>query len=451
MLACSSPADCAEIERRSRPASACSPTAARAAATCSRATPTRRSSRSAASRPRSSANPGYRAFLANGFNVTRALVLFFFEIALELTAALRAARRDVRPRGHRGGIYPLDARGDVRVRPRPDRLRRADRHDARPAGRLRDVLELRRGRPPLRARCAPTRWRRCASSTSSSRGIANARGATPRGPTRSSSSPTTGRRRARRSSSATATGSTSWSTGRSAARRGRRSPAATSRTRWSRDAVDEATGPRRGRSAAEADVSDRDVVVLGSGNLGLVYLMEEKRRLTLEEIEERHPSCCPPCASTRTSAGCSSAPRSTAPSCSARGGARYLDEDRVEGEDPLAPVLAHRGAAPACAPTASPTSPTSWSAASTTPTLDEGCAFEELISFHGGLGGPQTAAVHPRPAERRAADGAADRRRRGARPAARLAAGASGARGRPAPGAGCGAGARGRSSRAGST
>ena len=24
--------------------------------------------------------------------------------------------------------------------------------------------------------------------------------------------------------------------------------------------------------------------------------------------------------------------------------------------------------------------------------LDEGCAFEELISFHGGLGGPQTRA-----------------------------------------------------------
>jgi hypothetical protein len=24
------------------------------------------------------------------------------------------------------------------------------------------------------------------------------------------------------------------------------------------------------------------------------------------------------------------------------------------------------------------------------PTLEEGCAFEELISFHGGIGGPQT-------------------------------------------------------------
>ena len=31
------------------------------------------------------------------------------------------------------------------------------------------------------------------------------------------------------------------------------------------------------------------------------------------------------------------------------------------------------------------------------PVLDEGCAFEELISFHGGLGGPQTRAVPPAP------------------------------------------------------
>jgi hypothetical protein len=40
-------------------------------------------------------------------------------------------------------------------------------------------------------------------------------------------------------------------------------------------------------------VSDRDVVVLGSGNLGLVYLMEERRRLTLEEMNERHPELIP--------------------------------------------------------------------------------------------------------------------------------------------------------------
>ena len=56
-------------------------------------------------------------------------------------------------------------------------------------------------------------------------------------------------------------------------------------------ALGEATGRQEKRP--KNDVSDRNVVVLGSGNLGLVYLMEEKRRLTLEEIDERHPALLP--------------------------------------------------------------------------------------------------------------------------------------------------------------
>ena len=65
--------------------------------------------------------PATAAFLANGFNVTRALVLFFWEVVLEWSPRSRAIRRDVRPRGHRGGAYPVHARRDVRLRPRPDR------------------------------------------------------------------------------------------------------------------------------------------------------------------------------------------------------------------------------------------------------------------------------------------------------------------------------------------
>ena len=34
-------------------------------------------------------------------------MLFLWEIVLEVTASVRARRRDVRPRGHRGGIYPV--------------------------------------------------------------------------------------------------------------------------------------------------------------------------------------------------------------------------------------------------------------------------------------------------------------------------------------------------------
>ncbi|MDP9134549.1 MAG: phage holin family protein, partial [Actinomycetota bacterium] len=107
MLVCSSPSDCEEIERRhatgvgllvdggASRGNLLSGEADDVILTVSRTDAERK------------ANPGYRAFLANGFNVTRALVLFLWEIGLEVTASVRATRRDVRPRGHRGGIYPL--------------------------------------------------------------------------------------------------------------------------------------------------------------------------------------------------------------------------------------------------------------------------------------------------------------------------------------------------------
>ena len=167
-----------------------------------------------------------------------------------------------------------------------------------------------------------------------------------------------------------------------------RSPAATSRTRWSD------TRSRRRRQEVKLpknDVSDRYVVVLGSGNLGLVYLMEEPRRLTLEEIEERHPRLLPALRE-HPHVGWLLV-RSSEHGAVVLGGkgTRYLADDRVEGEDPLAPF-----------------SPTAHLHLRRTdgfsnvadimvgsfydPDLDEGCAFEELISFHGGLGGLQTRA-----------------------------------------------------------
>ena len=54
-------------------------------------------------------------------------------------------------------------------------------------------------------------------------------------------------------------------------------------------ALGEATGRTSPQKPAEDDVADRDAIVLGSGNLGLIYLMEEQRRLTLEEIDGAIP------------------------------------------------------------------------------------------------------------------------------------------------------------------
>ena len=132
-------------------------------------------------------------------------------------------------------------------------------------------------------------------------------------------------------------------------------------------AVGEATG-RTGKKEKRPknDVSDRDVVVLGSGNLGLIYLMEEPRRLTLEEIDERHPRLIPALrAHPHVGWLLVRSAEHGAVVLGARG-AHYLADGRVEGEDPLA----------AFSPTAPQhllrtdgfrTSPTSWSAASTTP------------------------------------------------------------------------------------
>ena len=130
--------------------------------------------------------------------------------------------------------------------------------------------------------------------------------------------------------------------------------------------------------------------MLGSGNLGLVYLMEEARRLTLEEIDARHPLLLPALRghphigwllvhSRAAGAGGLLGPR----------GVRYLAEDRVEGEDPLAdfPPNApqHLLRTDGFAHVADIMVGSFYD-----PALDSGCAFEELISFHGGLGGPQT-------------------------------------------------------------
>jgi hypothetical protein len=159
-------------------------------------------------------------------------------------------------------------------------------------------------------------------------------------------------------------------------------------------AAAEATG--RKQKQAKSDVSGRDVVVLGSGNLGLVYLMEEERRLTLEEIEVRHPQLVsalrshPHIGWVLVRSG-----EHGAVVLGARG-SRYLEEDRVDGEDPLA-LFAPTAARHLLRTDGFAHAPDVLLGSFYDPALDEGCAFEELISFHGGLGGSQTRpfVLHP--------------------------------------------------------
>jgi len=153
-------------------------------------------------------------------------------------------------------------------------------------------------------------------------------------------------------------------------------------------AIGEATG-QKPQKQAKNDVSNRDVVVLGSGNLGLVYLMDERRRLTLEELNDRHPRLLPALRKHPHVGWLLVRSEEEGPVVLGARGAHYLATGRVDGMDPLAPFSRnaprHLLRTDGFAHVADIMVGSFYD-----PALEEGCAFEELISFHGGLGGPQT-------------------------------------------------------------
>jgi uncharacterized membrane protein YvlD (DUF360 family) len=386
MLVCSSPSDCAEIERRhatgigllidggASRGNLLSGEAEDVILTVSRTEAERK------------ANPGYRAFLANGFNVTRALVLFVWEIALEISASVRAKRRDVRPRGHRGGAYPLLRAAmcvivrDLIVfgvltdmmRGRPAVYATFSSYDevAHHSGLMRaDTLEALRkldqqfGRLAAARRYAPRPYEIVVLSDHG-----QTQGATFKQRNGYGLDELVERSLDRAHVAAFAGGD--------------------EQEAMVGHAVDEATG-RKEKKRDKSDVSDREVVVLGSGNLGLVYLMSSPQRLTREEIDALHPELIPALRG-HPDIGWLLV-RSAAHGAVVLGpaGECHLESGRVEGEDPLA----------AFSPTAAthllrsdgfPHVADLMIGSYYDPVLDEGCAFEELISFHGGLGGPQT-------------------------------------------------------------
>jgi hypothetical protein len=334
------------------------------------------------------ANPGYRAFFANGFNVTRALVLFFWEVLLEWSAALRASRRDVRPRGHRGGIYPfMRAAMCVIVR------------DLIVYGVLTDMM---RGRPAVYATFSS--YDEVAHHSGLERSdtlealrkldqqfgrIHRARRYAPRPyeiVVLSDHGQTQGATFKQRNGygldelveRSLENGSVAEISG------GDEQDAMVGH------AIGEATGrTQKQQKRSKKDVSDRNVVVLGSGNLGLISLMEESRRLTLEEIGDRHPRLIPALRSHPHVGWLLVRSSKDGPVALGASGVHHLRDGRVEGDDPLAPFPP--GAAGHLLRTDGfPHAADIMVGSFYDPDLEEGCAFEELISFHGGLGGPQT-------------------------------------------------------------
>jgi uncharacterized membrane protein YvlD (DUF360 family) len=394
MMVCSAPADCAEIERRhlcgrglltdggvSR-GNLLSGEAEDVILTASRIEAEKQG------------NPAYRAFYANGFNVIRSLVLFFWEVALEWTAAARAIRRDVRPRGHRGGKYPF-LRGALCVVVR----------DLIVYGVLTDMMK---GRPAVYATFSS--YDEVAHHSGLERAdtmealrkldqqfgrIDNARRYAPR-PYEivilSDHGQTQGATFKQRNGYGL-----DELVGRSVELAAVAELAGDENTGTVGRAMEEATR-RKPPKRPKNDVSGLELAVLGSGNLGLIYLLEEPSRLTLEQIETRHPRLLSALREHPHVGWLLVRSQRDGPVVLGADGTRYLETGRVDGADPLA-VFAPRAARHLHRADGFAHAADILVGSFYDPMLEEGCAFEELISFHGGIGGPQTRPFLLYPAE----------------------------------------------------
>src|SRR5690348_16920040 len=289
LMTCSAPPDCAEIERRhgnghgllvdggASRGNLLSGGADEVILTVSRMDAEKR------------ANPGYRAFFANGFNVTRMLVLYAGEVIREWIAAAQQTRRDVRPRGHRGGKYPF-VRAALCVVIR----------DLIMYGVLTDMMK---GRPAVYATFSSydevahhsgiERSDTLEALRKLDRQFARIDGARKYAPrpyeivVLSDHGQTQGATFLQRN------GYTLADLVDRTIERGRVAGLTAGDEHDS--AMSQAMREATGRPAQAADeepetaLDETRVVVLGSGNLGLIYLMDEQRRLTLEEIDERYP------------------------------------------------------------------------------------------------------------------------------------------------------------------
>jgi uncharacterized membrane protein YvlD (DUF360 family) len=341
------------------------------------------------------ANPGYRAFLADGYNVTRTFVLFFYEVFLERTAAMRQRRRDVQPRGQRSFKYAFMRAGlSVFVRDFTVHSIICDMMMGIPAvyacfagydevahhsGLERDdAMEVLRKLDQQFGRIARARKH---AARPYEIVVLSDHGQTQGATFKQRNGYGLDDLVERNLFDGRVDGLDAGDENDSAVGK----------------AVREATG-RKQKETPKNAVGDRKVVVMGSGNLGLIYLMDQPRRLTMEEIDERHPDLLPALrAHPHVGWLLVRSGEHGAVALGARG-VNFLSEGRVEGEDPLAPF-----------------SPTAASHLLRTDgfqhvadimvnsfydeQIDQGCAFEELISFHGGMGGPQTRPFLLRPVE----------------------------------------------------
>jgi hypothetical protein len=147
------------------------------------------------------------------------------------------------------------------------------------------------------------------------------------------------------------------------------------------------TEAQRRPTAAGPEEGEEPVIVLGSGNLGLIYLREARRR-SLEELDHAWPHLVPGLARHPGISFVAGVDEAHTPWVIGAEGRRNLATGEVEGVDPLAPFGAHAPRTLARALSLAE-APDLYVNSSLDPVTQDVAAFEGLVGSHGGLGGWQ--------------------------------------------------------------
>jgi hypothetical protein len=152
----------------------------------------------------------------------------------------------------------------------------------------------------------------------------------------------------------------------------------------------------RSHSSGGTGEQQDNLVVLGSGNLGLVYAPEPER-LLMEDIEARWPRLLPGLAAHPGIGFVAVMSRAHGPVVIGADGHRRLRPDEVSGVDPLTDFAPHAAWALRRA-VEMPAAPDIYVNSVVDPSTLEISAFEDLVGAHGGLGGWQDSGTFIAPA-----------------------------------------------------
>ena len=134
---------------------------------------------------------------------------------------------------------------------------------------------------------------------------------------------------------------------------------------------------------------DSEVIVLASGNLAMIYLTQWKERLSYEKIVATFPNLIPGIVKNKWIGFVLVKSEKKGPMVIGAKGIYYLDNDKVEGKNPLK-EFGENAAKHLKRNSSFKYTPDILVNSFYDPETQEICAFEELIGSHGGIGGTQS-------------------------------------------------------------